>query len=106
MGSDESHFNVSLIERGQSEGSVHRPQAVFEERGEPKRSRTEVLNSALITCLTNALPLGQTIPLKDFFFFLFFLTYRVYVNVNVCVCVCVRERERERERVVCHVWIC
>ena len=42
MGSDESHFNVSLIVRDK----VTRPcpqTTTFEEKGEPKRSRTEVL---------------------------------------------------------------
>ena len=42
MGSDESHFNVSLILRGK----VTRPcpqTTTFEEKGEPKRYRTEVL---------------------------------------------------------------
>ena len=42
MGSDESHFNVSLIVRDK----VTRPcpqTTIFEEKGEPKRYRTEVL---------------------------------------------------------------
>ena len=42
MGSDESHFNVSLIVRDK----VTRPcpqTTSFEEKGEPKRYRTEVL---------------------------------------------------------------
>ena len=42
MGSDESHFNVSLI----VEDKVIRPcpqTTTFEEKGEPKRNRTEVL---------------------------------------------------------------
>ena len=42
MGSDESHFNVSLIVRDK----VTRPcpqSTIFEEKGEPKRYRTEVL---------------------------------------------------------------
>ena len=41
MGSDESHFNVSLIVRDKV--------TTFEERREPKRDRTEVL---LLTSLT------------------------------------------------------
>ena len=56
MGSDESHFNVSLIVRNKVTRQC--PQATtFEERRKPKRIRTEVL---LLTNLTNALPLGQT----------------------------------------------
>ena len=42
MRSDESHFNVSLIVRDKV--SSQRPQTrTFEEKGEPKRYRTEVL---------------------------------------------------------------
>ena len=42
MGSDESHFNVSLIVRDKVTGQC--PQiTTFEERGQPKRNRTEVL---------------------------------------------------------------
>ena len=56
MGSDESHFNISLIVRDKITRQC--PQTtIFEEKGEPKRIRTEV---PLLTSLTNALPLGQT----------------------------------------------
>ena len=56
MGSDESHFNVSLIVRDKVTRQC--PQtAIFEEKGEPKRSRTEVLP---LTSLPTALPLSQT----------------------------------------------
>ena len=42
MGSDESHFNVSLIVKNKVTGQC--PQTTtFEEKGEPKRYRTEVL---------------------------------------------------------------
>ena len=48
MGSDESHFNVSLIVRDKVTRQY--PQATtFEEKGEPKQIRTEVL---LLTSLT------------------------------------------------------
>ena len=48
MGSDESHFNVSLILRDKV--TRKSPQATtFEEKGEPKRIRTEV---PLLTSLT------------------------------------------------------
>ena len=41
MGSDESHFNVSLIVRDKVRRQC--PQTtIFEEKGEPKRIRTEV----------------------------------------------------------------
>ena len=48
MGSDESHFKVSLIVRNRV--TRQRPQTTtFEEKGEPKWNRTDVL---LLTCLT------------------------------------------------------
>ena len=56
MGSDESHFNVSVGNGGQSHRTVFTNYNLFEEKGEPKRYRTEVL--PLIQ--PNALPLGQT----------------------------------------------
>ena len=48
----ETHFNVSLLVRDKSEDSVHRSHTAytaFEEKGDPKRIRTEV---ALLTSLT------------------------------------------------------
>ena len=42
MGSDESHFNVSLIVTEKSQDSVHAETTIFEEKGEPKRIRTDV----------------------------------------------------------------
>ena len=54
MGSDKSHFNVSLIVRHKVTRQY--PQIItFKEKGEPKQIRTEV--SAY---QPNALPLGQT----------------------------------------------
>ena len=48
VGSDESHFNVSLIVRDKVTRQC--PQTtIFEEKGEPKRIRTEV---PLLTSLT------------------------------------------------------
>ena len=41
IGSDESHFNVSLIVKDKV--TRHCPQTTIEEKGEPKRYRTEVL---------------------------------------------------------------
>ena len=42
MGSDENHFNVSLIVRNKVTRQYTNKQ-LFEEKGEPKRIRTEVL---------------------------------------------------------------
>ena len=43
MGSDERHFNVSVGSDGQSHKTVSTNHNHFEEKGEPKRYRTEVL---------------------------------------------------------------
>ena len=60
MGSDESHFNVSLTVRDKVTRQC--PQTTTtEEKGEPKRNRPEVL---LLTSLT-PLPLGQTGSLRS-----------------------------------------
>ena len=57
MGSDESHINVSLIVRDIVTRQC--PQTTtFEEKGQPKRVRTEVLPLTSLTRL--ALPQGQT----------------------------------------------
>ena len=43
MGSDESDFNVSVGNDGQSHKTVSTNHNLFAEKGEPKRYRTEVL---------------------------------------------------------------
>ena len=43
MGSDDNHFNVSVGSDGQSHKTVSTNHNLFEEKGEPKRYRTEVL---------------------------------------------------------------
>ena len=43
MGSDESHFNVSVESEGQSHKTMSTDNNLFEEKGEPTRHRTEVL---------------------------------------------------------------
>ena len=43
VGSDENHFNVSVGSDGQSHKTVSIDLNLFEEKGEPKRHRTEVL---------------------------------------------------------------
>ena len=50
MGSDESHFNVSVGSDGQSHNeTVSTDHNLFEEKGEPKRYRTEVLPLTSLT---------------------------------------------------------
>ena len=56
MGSDESHFNVSVGSDGQSHKTVSTNYNLFEEKGEPKRYRTRGPSAYQ----PNALPLGQT----------------------------------------------
>ena len=50
MGSEESHFNVSVESDGQSHRTVFANHSLFEEKGEPKRYGTEFL---LLTSLTS-----------------------------------------------------
>ena len=49
MGSDESPFNVSVGSGGQSHKTVFTNHNLFEEEGEPKRYRTEVLPLTSLT---------------------------------------------------------
>ena len=49
MGSDESHFNVSVGSDGQSHKTVSTNHNLYEEKGEPKRYRTEVLPLTSLT---------------------------------------------------------
>ena len=49
MGSDEGHFNVSVGSNGQSHRTVSTDHNLFEEKGEPKRYRTEVLSLTSLT---------------------------------------------------------
>ena len=49
MGSDESHFNVSVGSDGQSHKTVSTNTTVFEEKGEPKRYRDEALPLTSLT---------------------------------------------------------
>ena len=55
-GSDESHFNVSIGSERQSHKTVSTDHNLFEERGEPKRYRAEVLP------LTNLTPYRKAKP--------------------------------------------
>ena len=50
VGSDESHFNVSVGSDGQSRKTVSSTDHnLFEEKGEPKQYRTEVLPLTILT---------------------------------------------------------
>ena len=56
MGSDESHLNVSVGSDGQSHKTVSTNHNLFEEKGEPKRHRTEVLPLTSLTPYRQAKP--------------------------------------------------
>ena len=49
MGSDESHFNISVGSDGHSHKTVSTIHNLSEEKGEPKRYRTEVLPLTSLT---------------------------------------------------------
>ena len=53
MGSDDSHFNVSVGSDGQSHKTVSTNHSLFEEKGEPKRYRTEVVPLTSLTTRPN-----------------------------------------------------
>ena len=61
MGSDESHFNVSVGSDGQSHKTVSTNHNLSEQKGEPKRYRTEVLPLTSLTARPNRLT--TTLPL-------------------------------------------
>ena len=53
MSSDESHFNVSVGSDGQGQRTVSTNHNLSEEKGEPKRYRTEV-RQLLLCCLKSS----------------------------------------------------
>ena len=59
MGSDESHFNASLIVRGIVTIKTVSINNKYEERGQPERNRTEVLPLTSLTAGPNRLTLGS-----------------------------------------------
>ena len=70
MGSDETHFNVSVGSDGQSHKTVSINHNLFEEKGEPKRYRTEVLPLTSLTLYRWAKPAHNTTRLTAFLFYL------------------------------------
>ena len=64
MGSDESHFNVSLIVRDKVKRQC--PQTtIFEGKGEPKRIRSEVPLLTSITLYRQAKPALTRVDMED-----------------------------------------
>ena len=55
MGSDESHFNLSVGSDGQSHKTVSTNHNLSEEKGEPKWNETEVLPLTSLTARPNRL---------------------------------------------------
>ena len=70
VGSDESHFNVSLIARDKVTRQCSQTKA-FEEKGEPKRIRTEIPLLASLTAWPNRLTLCSSY--QNLFLFSFFI---------------------------------
>ena len=70
MGSDESHFNISLIVRD-SHKTVSTDHNLFEEKGEPKRNRAEAFLLTSLTPYRSAKPahraMGLVIPVRIWF---------------------------------------
>ena len=62
MGSDESHFNVSVGSDGQSHNTVSTNHNLSDEKGEPKRYRTEVLPLTSLTPYRWAKPAHIVLP--------------------------------------------
>ena len=79
MGSDESRFNVSVGSDGQSHKTASTNHNLFEEKGEPKRYRTEVLPLDQ----PNALPLGQTGSLLGPLFRLCYIGFSLSLRARV-----------------------
>ena len=65
MGSDESHFNVSVGSDGQSHKTVPTNHNLFEEKGKLKRYQTEVLLLTSLTPYRWAKPAHEYIHLGD-----------------------------------------
>ena len=64
VGSDECHFNVSLIVKDKVTRQCPQTTTFFEEKGEPKRYRTEVLPLTSLTPYRWAKPTDQDIMLR------------------------------------------
>ena len=60
MGSDESHFNVSMIVKDKSHKTVSTNHNLLEEKGEPKRNRAEAL------LLISVMPYRRAKPARVF----------------------------------------
>ena len=60
MGSNESHFNVSVGSNGQSHKTVSTNHNLSEEKGEPKWYRTKVLPLTLLLGQTGSPTISQT----------------------------------------------
>ena len=78
MGSDESHFNVSVGSDGQSHRTVSTNHNLFEEKGEPKR----VSNRGPSAYQPNALPLGQTGSLRGLKLAGLYVGFRTFITAG------------------------
>ena len=82
MGSDESHFNVSVGSDGQSHKTVSTNHNLSEEKGAPKRYRTEVLPLTSLTPYRWAKPAHSTESRRGCFSALDFGWVRVMTGVK------------------------
>ena len=67
VGSDESHFNVSLTARDKVTRQCPHT-TTFEEKGQPKRIRTEVPPLTSLTPYRQAKPIHPYAPFSSFFY--------------------------------------
>ena len=79
MNSEESHFNVLVGSGGQSHRTVSTNHNLFEEKGEPKRYRTEVLPLTTLTPYRYAKPARREISISGNSFI---TTHVVYASTN------------------------
>ena len=85
MGSDESHFNVSVGNDGKSHRTVSTNLNLFEEKGEPKRYRTEVLPLTNLTARPNRLTIIKVAFLLTLYMFGSFSPSLISLMVSVDV---------------------
>ena len=107
MGSNESHFNVSVESDGQSHKTVSTNHNLFEEKGEPKRYRTEVLPLTSLTPYPAARPNRFT-----FADCVFVLINSVLLNI-LCFWILPQDQKKNKKKkkkkslyiyILCHVY--
>ena len=86
MGSDESHFNVSVgSDDGQSHRTVSANHNLFEEKGEPKRYRTEVLPLSSLTPYSYAKP-AHSLTMERIYIYIYIYNIYIYIYISFYQC--------------------